>query len=321
MRKIHLSVLLFIVSTVMGAIVYQLINHYDKIALYTNITSGLYSKNAVFFSSTDAPNKDFIFIKNELKRNDVFFCEISSSYRSIFFTGNYNLPIISGRFFTNTDFTQENNYIVIGSDHLKNTYRNKGELYLDYNGEVFKVIGVMGLDICSPLDSMILFNHLNIISHINSGMLCVVDNTITKVNLNSDEFHYYDIPVSSALTVYENDIGVKVTILTLLLLASLLWGLLWYTFIMSKKNEIKVCLMCGMKSIEIVKTIFLKDVVLAFICYVLGTVLTMIFENHNPYFFITFIIIFFTMIAFFILLCFLACVYISTLFKERIYDS
>lgn len=73
------------------------------------------------------------------------------------FTNNYNL--ISGRFFDNSDFKNDNKITVIGKELLDKTKIENGKRYIYRGVEKYEVIGVIGKqDISTRYDYLVLYN-------------------------------------------------------------------------------------------------------------------------------------------------------------------
>ena len=70
------------------------------------------------------------------------------------------MPMISGRFFEDKDFTDNNNVAVIGKK-VKNTYEKAGQTYIQINGTEYKVIGVLGYNDDTPFDDYVFINLLS----------------------------------------------------------------------------------------------------------------------------------------------------------------
>jgi hypothetical protein len=124
------------------------------------VTNQLYKDDSVYFTSQ---NKETVIqIEKQVKSGDVLFGEINSDYKALYFNGDYSLPMKSGRFFRPTDFLEENNYVVVGSSHESSITQRNGKSFFSYGWEEFEVLGILGMDIASPLDKMILFNLKNV---------------------------------------------------------------------------------------------------------------------------------------------------------------
>ncbi|GFZ30435.1 hypothetical protein CSC2_09610 [Clostridium zeae] len=66
--------------------------------------------------------------------------------KAIFFNYDMNMqvPIISGRFLNKNDFSENEPLIVIGKDMKDEIVVKNGEEFINYNNEMYKVVGVMG---------------------------------------------------------------------------------------------------------------------------------------------------------------------------------
>lgn len=84
-----------------------------------------------------------------------------ANVRSVFFSNKYvNMPMLSGRFFTAADFTPDNRIAVIGKNQEANTVTENGRRYISIAGEMYEVIGVLGMKENSAFDSRVFINGL-----------------------------------------------------------------------------------------------------------------------------------------------------------------
>lgn len=83
----------------------------------------------------------------------------SSNQKAIYLKGRkMNVPLKSGRTFTDNDFYRSKRSILIGSNHEKDTFEKNGRTYFNIYQEDYEVIGVMGTFYSTRLDDMIVMN-------------------------------------------------------------------------------------------------------------------------------------------------------------------
>ena len=90
---------------------------------------------------------------------DYFAAVHNGEARYVYINGDPSLPpVVSGRFFEPSECLSSEKLAVIGSDYLEETYEVGDDLFIRYNEEEFRVIGVAGLSYPTTLDSILFFN-------------------------------------------------------------------------------------------------------------------------------------------------------------------
>ena len=166
MSKKKINILTAASSLIFGVIIALIVVQYSKYEYLSDLTNGLYKDNSVYFKVNDINEVDKI--TEKLSHNEVFFGEINNDYRAVYFNKRYSLPMKKGRFFRKGDFKENNNYVVIGSEHESSVKQINGRNIFNYGGVDFEVIGIVGMDIASPLDKMIFFNMKNVAKYMGS---------------------------------------------------------------------------------------------------------------------------------------------------------
>lgn len=186
MYKKLINVFTVIVSLIIGIIITVIVVQHSKYQFLSNITNGLYNDNSIYFNPKNSEVIETII--SELNREDVLFCEINNDYRALYFNGDYKLPMKKGHFFNKSDLTYDKNYVVIGNNHVNNINSDNGKQIFSYGGIDFEVIGILGMDIPSPLDNMILFNLKNVKQYMSDDSIYVLSsvNKSQRIKSNSD---------------------------------------------------------------------------------------------------------------------------------------
>jgi hypothetical protein len=80
--------------------------------------------------------------------------------RGVFYHGkrSVDVPLISGRFFTEEECLAEEPLAVVGQDVYKSCYEENGHDYLDYMDKKYEVIGVTAISGASAMDSLVFIN-------------------------------------------------------------------------------------------------------------------------------------------------------------------
>ena len=124
------------------------------------VSNNLYSDQAVSWTGSSDSLDSYL---SCVKTDEILYADLSASARAIYFTADQiTFPMISGRFYTPSDFSKANNYVVIGRNYVDDIRTEGGISYYEYEGEAFQVIGVIGLPQSSMFDQMLLFNMANV---------------------------------------------------------------------------------------------------------------------------------------------------------------
>mgnify|MGYP000933570163 FL=1 len=141
--------------------------HYVTVSeTIVNMDAGYFGQKATSFAISDETIHmdsvcDVIYdLGDEIAVYQDFYGDLND-VRSIYFQGEYvNMPMLSGRFFTETDFKKENFLAVIGKKRADQVYKKDDLDYIDVDGKAFQVIGILGPDADTSFDSRILVNGL-----------------------------------------------------------------------------------------------------------------------------------------------------------------
>jgi putative ABC transport system permease protein len=172
---------------------------------------------------------------------------------------NMQVPMMSGRFLNKNDFGKNKPLIVIGKDMKDEVIVENGESYINYNNEMYKVIGIMGYNNRSSiLDNTFYINLDYFLSKyknlqiINSPWLLdgKVDETETlfndlnkdlnsnnKVNLTKTEVDRAESSISKAL--YNRKFTIITMIVTMLVIGLNIFNIT-YNYIANKRKEIGI---------------------------------------------------------------------------------
>ncbi|OUB63549.1 ABC transporter permease [Bacillus thuringiensis] len=126
------------------------------------LTNELYSQSSIHFRIEDEKTSEKFrgFIKETTDSNYILFKE---NMNESFIKGVYlndsikNIPMKKGRFFEKNDFFQDKKYAVIGKS-FKNVESINGKNYINYKGDRFEVIGIIGGEVKSKVDEMAYVN-------------------------------------------------------------------------------------------------------------------------------------------------------------------
>lgn len=278
MYKKVINVFTVIISLIIGIIITVIVVQYSKYQFLSNITNGLYNENSIYFNPKNSEVIETII--SELNRDDVLFCEINNDYRALYFNGEYKLPMKKGRFFNRSDLTGEKNYVVIGNNHVNNINSDNGKQIFSYGGIDFEVIGILGMDIPSPLDNMILFNLKNVKQYMSDDSIYVLS-TVNKSQRikNNPDITVYDVPIVGVHRIFDNKISMYVIMCICLLLSVYCLVILLLQHLKNQINKIKIYGILGFNYIYIAVKIFLEQMKYIIIPSALGIALPFLFTD------------------------------------------
>lgn len=299
MSKKKINILIVASSLIFGVIIALIVVQYSKYEYLSDLTNGLYKDNSVYFKVNDINEVDKI--TEKLSHNEVFFGEINNDYRAVYFNKRYSLPMKKGRFFRKGDFKENNNYVVIGSEHESSVKKIDGKNIFNYGGVDFEVIGIVGMDIASPLDKMIFFNMKNVAKYmaIEDTLFVLSTNNKNSSAIDNADIQIYDVPVVGVHRVINYKVAVFViayccVALTLFCVVSLL-----YMYLGNQSNKIKAYGIMGFRRSYIVYNIFKEQLKYILVPVISGAVIFSIFYGRL-YIGISHIIFMIMMIAFLI---------------------
>ena len=120
----------------------RFLTDYERDVLWEGI-EGIPNHSFAIFMDTRGMYDDTESVKNEAVLGAYFQNNMSTP------------PILSGRFLSKEEMRSTAQVAVIGGKFLNDTYNKDGKDFLSLRGQEFEVIGIMGIDSPSTLDSMI----------------------------------------------------------------------------------------------------------------------------------------------------------------------
>lgn len=276
MNKKAVNIFTVIVSCIIGIVITVIVIQDSKYQFLSKITNNLYEDNSIHFQVKS--NDTIETIINEMDNGAVLFCEINDNYKALYFNGNYKIPMKKGHFFIKSDLTENNNYVVIGNNHVNKIYTNGNKEMFSYNGVEFEVIGITGMDIASPLDNMILFNLKNVKQYMPDNSIYVLSdsNKIQKINNNPDVI-IYDVPTRSVNRIFDNEISMYTIMYICLFLTAYSLIILLLLYLKNQMQKIKIYGILGFNYNYIAVRIFSEQLKYIIIPSSLGTALCFLF--------------------------------------------
>lgn len=124
-----------------------------------NSKRGFYSENASYLVYENGDWESMLDILTGEKWTDGILykksLEMESDTRGVFYQGKIKKPaLLSGRFFTEEESSGNERKALIGKRFQKDTFEKNGKEYIEILGETFEVIGILGSEQPTRLDSM-----------------------------------------------------------------------------------------------------------------------------------------------------------------------
>lgn len=281
MSKKLLKLLIMVVSFIIGFVLVITISQYLKYNFLSNITNGLYSDNSIYFTVNKITAMDSVI--SEIYKDEVLFGEINNEFKTIYFIGNYKLPVKDGRFFNRQDFDNKKNYIVIGSKYNAGIKTINKKQYYTFNDVEFEVIGILGLDIPSPLDNMILFNYEYVKKYLDSKCMYVLSSDSDKKSLDiTTDITVYNIPSTGINRVINSAWGINFVVIFIIGISVLSLIMLGFQYIRIRLEMIKVFIINGFDGIYTAVKLIKEQCMYILIPYFLGSIFS--YELTDKYF-------------------------------------
>lgn len=230
----------------------------------------------------------------ETDKDLAIYHDYSESVREIYYVNQYAyFPMISGRFFLESDFDTTANRAVIGKAQESNTFESDGITYINAGGANYEVIGVFGTDTDTMFDHKILINNpppgasnFSDIYYID----CFFSDSDTVYSqltqqLTQDGIDFSPISVKESLiSVIIPNILYSRWFLMLILCDLICVLLLFFEWTNLKKKEISIKLLVGCTPYQIMTSTCLGYILLILLSFGLGLGLScLIYPQHIQY--------------------------------------
>ncbi|WP_232299866.1 ABC transporter permease [Bacillus cereus] len=287
-----LSVYVIIFSLMLSLTTIYLI----KINSIDKITNNFYSKNSVdFHIKNDNRPLDMQNFLNQIDERDfILFKEnvLELPYiKGIFRSGDIEAPpLVSGRFFQTDDFFKNKNIAVVGKSNNDIILKN-GKRYIQLNNTKFEIIGIMGEDFPTKLDTMIFLNLDAVLKLENKNYGSYVldgkkDMTSTFDRLEQDmgpsiSIVKADKETTGSSRIFERNRGdYGIIILFILVILSMSIVIVSYWFY-KKRISISIQHVIGHRMLHIYMNLLKKHVLLLLIPYFFSIFMFIIFNLEN----------------------------------------
>ena len=247
-----------------------------ELELVQRISNSFFTDNAMTIEGSEIASIDY---SEDLLRDNALFYKEEHGIYSVFFTGHFNIPVISGRFFSPRDFEEGLPKAVVGGDIQTN--KAGGKTYYTYGNIDYEVIGIAGIKKISRLDNSV---YLSMAPHsINSkkGPL-IIDGTKVeenvrmlkgKHNLSSSELENIGVQriFESKGSSYQ---GLFRTIGLVFLTSILAITSYWF---LQKQKLVLILKICGISRLKIIGVLCMEYVQYALLSFAVGTAFSVIF--------------------------------------------
>lgn len=271
-----ISIILIILFLCVGIISAIFYNSYKEQKDLDILNREYYGKSMQTFSVIDKEKSpiNLSLISKYLPKgsNCAVYYNDENHFRQIFFQGKYNTPpLISGRFFTPSDFKSNNRYAVVGLNCVDDCKTIVNKKYIKYQGCDYEVIGIVGSRKTSMLNfTVFIASNENLMAENSVFVLDINDQnsstTFSDFQNNLNNQGYISNTILAAATSYEvlnrDKIGLKLIVAAFICftLSILIVSIQWINFCFS---EIAVKRLLGFKLFGIFLNSLLKYLIYA----------------------------------------------------------
>lgn len=260
---------------IMSVIIVCFLNYFFMSYEIEKLSQGYYSSNTVFFTIESNDNLYYKKIYAELNDSILFRdLDINTDVRGVMFKGDIQKPpIIEGRFLEENDFFNNKKVAVVGKSFKESIKKGNSRQYMSLFGEEYEVIGILGANIDSRLDRMILVN-LDSITQKKVGLYAIdgrrnsniqrtftsISNYLDTINSKFDIVEREEEGIRRLLRYEKNNIYIFILLFIIFFLSSMSITLSWFE---KNKCEISIYLLVGYGKKVVIFNILKKYFLLA----------------------------------------------------------
>lgn len=201
-------------------------------------------------------------------------------------------PMISGRFFSQSDFNSSINYAIIGKKQEKNTFQKENKTYINVDGFDYEVIGVFGTNDETMFDNKILVNHA--IKKTSQSTVYFIDcffsdsdkdisAVIEKLQSSGIDAEQISIEKSILSNIIPNMLYSRWFLLLIIcdLISVILLSIEWIEI---KKKEIAIKLLLGNSALKAMVNTCISYILMVIFTFVGGIILScLLYPQHIQY--------------------------------------
>lgn len=248
-----------------------------ELELVHRISNSYFTDYAMIVDGSDITLIDY---SEDLLRGNALFYKEEHGIYSVFFTGHFNIPVISGRFFSPRDFEDGLPKVVVGRDIQTNKAKD-GKTYYTYGNINYEVIGIAGIKKISGLDNSVYLSMPPHSINTKKGPF-IIDGTKVvenirilrdKHNLSSSKLENLGVQriFESKGSSYQ---GLFRTIGLVFLTSILAITSYWF---LQKHKLVLILKICGISRLKIIGVLCMEYVRYALLSFVVGTAFSLLF--------------------------------------------
>lgn len=230
------------------------------------LSQGFYSKNAKHITLNYNGN-----IFSEIENGSIYIesTNINFDVRYVYTNGTTYAPqIVKGRYFEDNDYSNNEQIAVIGKNLESYCVHNSNanENYIEHDGKMYRVVGIIGNDIPSKLDNTCFLSMPKDI--ILSGEVIIVDsnskksidNIIEKISkkIGEENTQLLDVPIKGISNWMDTEINSVVFYIAILVLFALNSIALTSYWVQNRIQHIAIMRLCGYGNFRVVSFIALR---------------------------------------------------------------
>lgn len=191
MRRFNL-ISIFLITIFSTVVVFAVVfsnNLFNRVTI-SKISRGFFNEEAVHFNSfTNLNFRDISLGLSNIEETNVSIIhdDLEKNIRKIFIKGKYeNPPMKRGRFLEEHDFYRDGKYAVVGKKKLDEVFIEDDKEMLLINDVNFEVVGVMGYDVETILDDMIIISDISFVLDEPSNLFVAEGKNVDADSLIND---------------------------------------------------------------------------------------------------------------------------------------
>ena len=281
--NLFLSIMFAILSfSIMVTLIYN-----NEISNLEQISRSFYNSNSMYFTISKT-KVDYQSLYNKLPADTILYSQLpsSSDIRSVIFKNKINYPqIIKGRFFCEKDFSSSNSKLAVVGSKVGTTKLN-GRQYINFNGESYEVIGIIGYSMPTKLDKTVMLSMNYNLLTLNSRYVISGNDQQKNYNFLGNENLFGEVAVqdkkpTSILHIINTGMNQIVTSILFILVIVFNAFILSYFWLARKNDEITVKKMNGYKNRQILIDLYKEFFSICAIGLAFGTLVTIIFSLNR----------------------------------------
>ena len=276
MPKIR-KALLATIFMMIGLAVPVILHIISDMNMNIRISREFYSNHAVAFWTADSDRTDIEYIMGHMEKGDILYGEIDRYCRGVYVkNGRSTFPVIWGRSFQKSDFFAGKKVALIGRNRRNDCQTIDGKAYYAVQGELYEVIGILGIESPSLLDNYLWINLDAMLDFFQSDGFYVLDGGRKSGKLLQDTslgdiIREADIEKMGVRAMYKGR-STGLAIFVLVLLCLLICAVISISFwLENQKYPLSVKRLCGVSDFNILLDILKEFTLTCSLGYLIGS--------------------------------------------------